>query len=209
MKFRKSKTYDYLSEFSELSKFAVQAADFLKSTLKEYQDIDVTEMRAEIHEIEHAADDAKHGMMRRLMSEFLPPIDREDIIGLSHNIDGVTDAIEDVLICYDMFGVSTVYRDVLEFADLILECCVHMNAALLEMKNYRKSESIFDEIDKVNRLKSRGEALYVDSLRKLYQASEDPIHIMAYTEIYKRLQKCCEKCKTVTNKIESIVLKNI
>lgn len=209
MKFGKSRSYDYLHEFSELGKFALQAAEFLDDTLKSYQDTDITEMRIKIHEIEHRADDAKHGMMKKLMSEFLPPIDREDIIGLSHNIDGVTDAVEDVLICYDMFGVSKVYEEVLEFTELILECCSHMYLALVEMKNYRKSESLFDQLDKVNRLKSKGETLYVESLRKLYQVSEDPVHIMAYTEIYKRLQKCCEKCKIVTNKIESVVLKNL
>jgi uncharacterized protein len=198
-----------MHEFSELSKYSIKAAKFLDETLKGYESVNMSEMRVEIHDIEHAADEAKHGMMRKLMGEFLPPIDREDIISLSHNIDGVTDAIEDVLICYDMFGISSVYDEVSDFTELILECCEHMYLALAELESYRKSENLFDEIDKVNRLKSKGEALYVNSLRKLYQISEDPVNIMAYTEIYKRLQKCCEKCKIVTNKVESIVMKNL
>lgn len=198
-----------MHEFSELSKFCIAAAKFLDETLKDYDGKNMSDIRIKIHEIEHEADEAKHGMMKNLMSEFLPPIDREDIISLSHSIDGVTDAIEDVLICYDMFGVNTVYDEISDFTELILECCEHMDLALVEMKNYRKSENIFDELDKVNRLKSKGEALYVNSLRKLYQISEDPVHIMAYTEIYKRLQKCCERCKFVTNKVESIVMKNL
>lgn len=36
----------------------------------------------------------------------------------------------------------------------------------------------------------------------------DPIYLLTFTEIYRRLEKCCDSCEDVANDIESIILKN-
>lgn len=207
--FKKKKPYDYFEEFVNISKISVEAAEFLDAKLKNYEEIDMAEARAKMHEFEHKADDVKHAMLKKLIGEFLPPIDRDDIISLSHDIDEVTDAIEEVFICFDMFKMTNVYSEVFEFTELIVECCKHMNLALIEFKNFKKSDSLFEELEVVNDLKSRGEAMHIRSIRNLYQISEDTVNIMAYTEIYRRLNMCCKKCKIVTNNVERIVLKNL
>ncbi|NDL67863.1 DUF47 domain-containing protein [Anaerotalea alkaliphila] len=206
---KKGKGYDYIGMFAELSGFSIQAAEFLDTTLKGYRREDMPEKLARMHEIEHGADVAKHDMLKKLLKEFLPPIDKDDIILLSHKIDSVTDAVEDVLIFTDVLNVPTIPREVTEFTELILECCMQMRLALVEFKEYRKSKELHARLGEVNRLKSKGKALYVNHLRNLYQMSEDPVRMLVYTEIFKKLERCCIKCKNVTNTVERIVMKNL
>ena len=52
----------------------------------------------EVHEIEREADTHRHEITDKLAKAFITPIEREDIIALSHHIDDVTDKIEEVLI---------------------------------------------------------------------------------------------------------------
>ena len=52
----------------------------------------------EMHSLEHAADTRKHEMLDVLAKAFITPIEREDIIDLSHCIDNMTDKIEDVFL---------------------------------------------------------------------------------------------------------------
>jgi uncharacterized protein Yka (UPF0111/DUF47 family) len=48
----------------------------------------------------------------------------------------------------------------------------------------------------------------VSGVRNLYKTSKDPIELMVWTEIFNRLEKCCDACEDVANDIENIVMKN-
>jgi len=48
----------------------------------------------QVHQIENEADKNLHEIINYLIKDFLPPIEREDIITLSHRIDDVIDCID-------------------------------------------------------------------------------------------------------------------
>ncbi|MDF2542801.1 MAG: hypothetical protein K0S47_2519 [Herbinix sp.] len=204
----KKNDFNYFSAFINLSKHSLNLAEILNKTLHEFDPKYVTEKRKEMHQIEHNADLAKHEVMNRLVKEFLPPIEREDITDLCQNIDEVTDAIEDVIIYIDMFNIQSIRPEILKFTELIVECCKTMHTAVEEFANFKGSKTLHSKIIEVNRMEEEGDALYVDAVRKLYQTSKDPIELMTWTEILHRLEKCCDECEDVADSIESIVMKN-
>lgn len=208
MKMKNSKDYNYFKAFVELSKFSLNSAEILDKTLREFTVKTIDSKIQEMHNIEHSADIAKHDLLNRLVKEFLPPIEREDIISISQKIDDVTDAIEDVLICINIFNVNTIRPEILQFTKLIVDCCKSMDVALTEFENFKKSKRLHSEIIEINRLEEEGDALYVSEVRNLYKNSKDPIELMVWTEIFKRLEKCCDACEDVANDIENIVMKN-
>jgi predicted phosphate transport protein (TIGR00153 family) len=205
---KNSKDYNYFSAFVDLSKFSLNSAILLNKTLSEFHINTMDQKIQEMQNIEHSADIAKHDMLNRLVKEFLPPIEREDIISLSQKIDDVTDAIEDVLMCINIFNVQTIRSEILKFTDMIVDCCKSMNVALVEFQNFKKSKQLHPEIIEINRLEEEGDALYVKGVRNLYITSKDPVELMVWTEIYNRLEKCCDACEDVANDIENIVMKN-
>ena len=200
--------YNYFDAFANLSKFSYDLAISLNETLKNFDPNFITGKVTEAHAIEHNADIAKHEIMNRLVKEFLPPIEREDITSLTQEIDDVTDSVEDVLIYIDMFNIQTIRPEILRFTDLIVRCCKAMDEALEEFKNFKGSKKLHDKVIEINRLEEDGDALYVDSMRNLYHTSTDPIELMCWTEILHRLEKCCDNCEDVANVLESIVMKN-
>lgn len=205
---KNNKEYNYFEAFVKLSKFSLNSAEILNKTLREYDIKKLEEKIREMHNIEHSADIAKHDMLNRLVKEFLPPIEREDIISLSQKVDDVTDAIEDVLICIDIFNVRTIRPEILKFTEMIVDCCNSMNVALEEFQYFKKSKRLHSEIIEINRLEEEGDSLYINGVRNLYKTTKDPIELMVWTEIFRRLEKCCDACEDVANDIESIVMKN-
>jgi hypothetical protein len=200
--------YNYFDAFANLSKFSYDLAVSLHTTLSNFDPNYVTGKVTEAHAIEHNADVAKHDIMNRLVKEFLPPIEREDITSLTQEIDDVTDSVEDVLIYIDMFNIQSIRPEILKFTKLIVDCCKAMDEVLEEFKSFKSSKKLHDKIIEINRLEEDGDALYVDSMRNLYHTSKDPIELMCWTEILHRLEKCCDNCEDVANVIESIVMKN-
>ena len=88
---KKSDHYDYIKTFARLSEFSLKAAVFLDDTLKNLIPEKLHDDIIALHKIEQEADKAKREMMENLIKEFLPPIDKDDIIILSHQIDTVTE----------------------------------------------------------------------------------------------------------------------
>jgi len=204
---RKS-NYTYFDAFANLSKFSSTLAVSLHETFTNYDHSQITQKVKAAHTIEHNADLAKHEIMNRLVKEFLPPIEREDITSLTQEIDDVTDSVEDVLIYVDMFNIQAIRPEILKFTELIVSCCSAMDEALEEFKSFKSSKKLHDKIIEINRLEEVGDAMYVDFMRNLYHTSTDPIELMCWTEILHRLEKCCDNCEDVANIIESIVMKN-
>lgn len=205
---KRKNEYNYFDAFASLSKYSYDLANTLHETLTNFDPSNITEKVKAIHQIEHNADNAKHDIMNRLVKEFLPPIEREDITSLTQEIDDVTDSVEDVLIYIDMFNIQKIRPEILKFTELIATCCKAMDDALEEFKNFKSSKKLRDKIIEINRLEEVGDALYVDFMRDLYHNSTDPIELMTWTEVLHRLEKCCDNCEDVANIIESIVMKN-
>lgn len=205
---KNSRDFNYFKAFVELSNFSLKAAEILNDTLHNY-DVKTAEQKVkEMHNIEHTADLEKHKITNRLVKEFLPPIEREDIISITDNIDDVIDSIEDVLIGVEMYNVQVIRPEIIKFTELIMNCCKSMNSALVEFENFKRSKTLHDAIVEVNRLEEEGDMLYINGVRNLYRNSKDPIELMIWTEIYRLLEKCCDSCEEVANNIENIVMKN-
>ncbi len=205
---RRKNDYNYFDAFAKLSKFSTDLAVSLHDILTNFDPNFISGKVTAAHQIEHNADIAKHEIMNRLVKEFLPPIEREDITSLTQEIDDVTDSVEDVLIYFDMFNIQSVRPEILKFTKLIVDCCKAMDEALEEFKNFKNSKKLREKIIEINRLEEDGDALYVDSMRNLYHTSKDPIELMCWTEILHRLEKCCDNCEDVADILESIVMKN-
>lgn len=201
-------SFDYFDGFIKLAEYSYDAAKLLDDILKNF-DVDTLQEKMKImHEIEHTADLEGHEITRRLAKEFIPPIEREDIIMLIHEIDDITDCIEDVLLHMYMYNVKEIRVDAIKFSNLILLSCKELIETFKEFKNFKKSKEIHNKIIKINRLEEEGDNLYTEIVRKLHLTTNNAIDIMTWTIAYNRLEKCCDACEEAVNIVESIIMKN-
>ncbi len=203
-----AKNNPYFQDFISMGECSVRAAEFLKSALDQFDPIDLNHHLKVMHEIEHAEDMIKHDMMKRLVKEFVTPIDREDIIQLANELDTVTDTIEEVLIRIYMYNLGAIRPEVLEFTTLIVSCCKSLQTALIEFPNFRKSTTLMQAIIDVNSLEGKGDALHVAAVRNLYTTETDALLISSWREIFDRLEDCCDACEDVADALEIVGLKN-
>jgi predicted phosphate transport protein (TIGR00153 family) len=202
------KEFDYFGMFIRAAEYSAQAADMLHKVLEEYDPDSLKDRMKEMHAVEHAADIAKHEMNRALARAFITPIEREDIMLLTQELDDVTDLIEDVLLRLYMFNVLSVRHEALDFSTMIYRCCEAMEEMMREFRNFRKSGSISEKIVEINRLEEEADALYTKAVRRLYLSSKDPVELMVWSEIFDRMERCCDTCEHVANLVESIIMKN-
>jgi len=199
---------DYFELLAELVNYSCTAATLLHDTLLNFDVIQLENKKDEMHEIEHTADLKKHEMMSKLLKEFITPIEREDIMELAHEIDNVTDAIEDILIKIYMFNITSMRQEALEFSKVILKSCDELKLLMKEFHNFKKSSNIHKLIVNINDLEEEGDKLYTMAIRNLYINSKDPVELMTWKDTFEYFEKCCDACEHAANVVESVIMKN-
>lgn len=198
----------YYDTFSKCISYASEAAELLQSCVKDYDPSRLKPQAEKMHAIEHTADGVKHEMMEKLMKEFIPPIEREDIVELAHAIDDVVDCIEDVLRGLYMYNIQDFRDDAKAFTRVIADSCKAMQRMADELHNFRKSTLLKEKIIEINALEEEGDRLYVEAIHNLYSGGSDAVYILAWTTMYDCLEKCCDSCEDVADLVEQIVMKN-
>lgn len=214
----KKKNYDYFEALAGLVKISCRASKYLEDTLENFGDGIGEKQMEEAHAIEHEGDERKHEVMNHLLKEFIPPLDREDIVGITQRIDDVTDALEDVLLKMYMFHVVEVRPESQEFASLILRCCESLKAVMKEFHHFKKPAKLGQLMIEVHELESEGDALYTRAMRRLFENSsfKEPakgqgasaVELIVWTELFRRMELCLDAMEQVVDLVESVIMKN-
>ena len=198
----------YFDNFSEAADQSLQAAQYLVACLNDYHPDNLEEMLTEMHEIEHIGDGKKHEMSAALAKAFVTPVDREDLALISQNLDEVTDAVEEVLQRFYMHDIRTVIPDAIAFANKLVECCVLMKAVLAEFVNFKKPAKLHELIVSLNNVEEECDQLYVNATRNIRTQCTDVLEILAWREIFEKMEHCADAAEHVGDCVETVVMKN-
>lgn len=204
----KKKDYNYFDMFVNLVNYSCRASEKLCQILENFDADQLPNMLDEMHGIEHKADLEKHDMMEKLAKEFITPIEREDIISLAHEIDNVTDSIEEVIVKIYMFNLRELPNETQEFTKVISKACNTLKKAMEEFHNFRKSTTLHELIVEVNFLEEECDRIYTRSVRNLFESCSDPVKLMAFTEIIECFERCSDACEDVSEVMGGVIMKN-
>ena len=198
----------YFDNFIKCAEYACKEAYLLKEILTDFQPAEISKRMEEVHEIEREADTHRHEITDKLAKAFITPIEREDIIALSHHIDDVTDKIEEVLIRVYINNVQEMREEVFSMLNVVIEYCEELQNLLKEFKNFKHSKELKQSIIRLNTLEEKEDDLFISSMRKLHVEEKDVRNVIAWREIYTYLEKCADACEHVADIVGSVAMKN-
>lgn len=205
---KKKEEYSYFSEFEKNSNYIVESAQILKETLANYSSEKLEENITKVHKLENAADKTLHQMRNYLIKDFLPPIDREDIILIGHRIDDLEDCIDEILINFNILNITKVREDAIEFAELLMQCCTTVKDIIADFKNFKKADVVKENVIKINELEEKADRLFEKVMKKLYQEEKDSIEVIKWTTIYNCFENTTDACEKIGDGIEDVIMKN-
>ncbi len=198
----------YFDTFTECVDCAYKAAHILDAALKDFHSDNIKQHMDEIHAQENLADSKKHELTNVLVKAFMTPIEREDILLLSSNIDDLVDKIDDVLIRMYCDNITSIRPDALKLTAVLVEICDETKEMIKEFPEFKRSKKLKEHIIKINSLEEKGDKLFIECLRDLHVSSTDPVELMVWHELYMYFEKCIDAAEHVANIVENIVMKN-
>jgi uncharacterized protein len=202
------KDFDYFAYFSQSADYICQAAQYLHESLQSFDRSRFSDRMQVMHEIENQADATKHDMMKHLMREFIPPIDREDILDLAHELDNVVDALDDIMRRIYMFDVQSIRPESLQFTELILRCCAELKNVVEEFRSFKSSKTIQEKIVMVNTLESDGDLLHARCFHAMFSEGTSDRDLLIWSALFDEFEECLDACEHAGDVIESVIMKN-
>jgi predicted phosphate transport protein (TIGR00153 family) len=201
--------FDYFDAFNRQAELGCEISRKLHEVFRDFTPDPVLDQLNQMHEIENAADEINHDILKHLATEFITPIDREDIANIAHLLDNIIDYIEDVCQRLYIFNISYVPRDAVEMVVLIEKSCDALNAVLKDFRNFKKSKTLGQLLINVNDYEEEADKLFLGAVRDLYvNHTDDPLYVLAWNNIYSRMEKCADACESAAAVIGTIILKN-
>ena len=195
---------EFFDLFAEVASRSHEAAGYLLELFTGEPER-VTYCAEAIKRLEHEADKVTDEVVNRLDRTFITPIDREDIHLLASDLDDVIDRIDAIARRAHVLKLGVTPVGVKELCQIIQR----ITAEVLEgVKHLRKNKDVLPHCTEAKRLEEEGDAIFLESLGRLFDDETDPIRLIKWKEILDTLEQTIDEAEDVANDIESISIKN-
>lgn len=202
------KTNNYFELIKKQASYCVEASDLLNKIISNYDSQNIDAYRTQMHEIEHIADSIHHDILNKLSTEFITPIDQEDILGLVQIIDDITDALDEVILDFYMYNIEKVPEKTAELAEMVNKCVRALHEATDELKNFKKPDVLRTKLVKVNDVEGEADEIYTEAIHNLFASTSDIKLLLGGKAIYEGLEDCCDLCEHAADVIAQVIIKN-
>ena len=194
----------YFALFSQMSEKLQEASSVLVELMNgPYENFDT--LSKKIKNIEHECDEITHSITTKLNKSFITPFDREDIYTLSVALDDVCDYIDAAARAVVMYDIHETDEFSQQLAVIIHKLSVEIHGAVSHLKTAKGMEQNLLDIQ---RLENDADDVYFRAMAALFKNSGDAVHIIKWKEVYEILENGTDRCESVGNIIESIILKH-
>jgi len=206
----KIKENNYFQMFIDMTDTAIKSARYLYDVLASFNEHKLESAQMEgLHAIEREGDAKLHDLTEQLVKEFLPPIDREDVLVIAREIDNVTDSVDEILRRIYMFRVEKMTPEAMAFSELLIRMCESLNDLIRDFAHFKKaSESVREKVRQINTLEEEGDLIHLRAIRDLWGSDAPSREVLSWREVYEAFENCCDAIEHVADAVEEVVMKN-
>ena len=195
---------EYFVLFTQITEKIQEASSILVEMLQSNGE-NLETFTKRIKDTEHSCDELTHKLTIKLNKSFITPFDREDIYTLTVALDDVCDYIDAGARAIVMYDIKDFNDHSINLAKVIQKQSASINAAISILK---KPTEMNTHIVEIHRLENEADEIYFRAIGELFRNSTDALSVIRYKELYEILENATDRCESVANIIESIILKH-
>jgi predicted phosphate transport protein (TIGR00153 family) len=198
-----SRDREFFDLFEEAAQNVVRGADLLDQMVAHFPDR--SDLARDIVICEQEGDRIAHDIHHRLNSTFVTPIDREDILELTSDLDDIIDLIDEVADYLGLYKIEAPMEQSQRMAHILLQATRQIAEAMPRLRTFSDMTHYTVE---VNRLENDGDRTSRHAIASLFDNGIDPMVVIRWKDIFERLEEAIDACEHVANTLEGIVIKN-
>jgi hypothetical protein len=166
------------------------------------------ELRRQMKALEHKGDEISSKLLERMDTTFVTPIEREDLLALTHALDDVVDDLDVIAERLVLYRIGKIREPFLEISSQVVEGCVLLDQLIHRLRNLSETQSIRAQIREVHNLENRVDAIYHTALAEIFNDSLDPVELIKWKELLDILESAMDRIQHAARVVGSTVMKN-
>src|SRR6185295_14776150 len=198
-----SRDREFFDLFEEAARNVTHGADLLDQMLAHFPER--ADLARDIVICEQEGDRIAHDIHHRLNSTFVTPIDREDILELTSDLDDIIDLIDEVADYLGLYKIEAPMEQAQRMAHILVQATRQIAEAMPRLRTFQDLSHFTVE---VNRLENDGDRTSRHAIASLFDNGIDPMVVIRWKDIFERLEEAIDACEHVANTLEGIVITN-
>lgn len=192
----------FFDTFNQLATRLTRSAGLLVQLLAKPKTM--VDQAAAIRAVEREADAIAHEVNAHIAKSFVAPLDRDDIYLLVTRLNNAIDIVDDIAQHALIFHIGAPRRAARQLADILLRAARQLEGGVRDIK---KRKSAPQQLGVVLQLEEEADTVYQEAVTILFSGETgDPMEILKWKELYKRLEDATDECQHTARVIESIVM---
>jgi uncharacterized protein len=162
-----------------------------------------------IEDEEHKADDIIRDVLQDVRRTFLTPFDRGAITALIGVMDDAVDEMHKTAGAVELYDVTEFTPEMVEMSDIIVKAAGLINQALPLLRDVTANAGrLHDLTAELVKLEGDADKLNARGLKNAFKTygATNPTTFVVTNEIYRHLEKVCDKCEDIANQIDGLVI---
>jgi predicted phosphate transport protein (TIGR00153 family) len=161
-------------------------------------------LAGKMRDVEHAADEATHAIMKKVNSSFITPFDREDIYALASALDDCMDMMEAAVDLIYLYRIDELPAGVAAQVEVLVRMSELTAEAMTRLRSMKDLAEYWIEI---NRLENQADKTHRRLLARLFSGEYDAMTVMKLKDVAQYLEDAADALESVANTVESIAVK--
>jgi hypothetical protein len=200
------KSDEFFDDFDAQCAVTVEGAKMLHALLSDYRDV-AARVQA-LKEVEHKGDEVTHRAFNRLHQQFITPFDRTQIHSLLGRIDDVLDMTNAAAARLHYYEIQTSLPDATELARLLVLSAEKVREVVAALRLIKQPQQILAGCKEIKKLETQADEVLRAGMGRLFKSGVDPLTVIKWKEIYDLIETATDKCLSVANIIEGVVLEH-
>lgn len=194
--------YDLLEQQARV---ATRSAEMFVEMTKNFGDL--TRYAKQLDELESEGDTLTHDLQAKIATQFITPLDKEDLRELSQALDDVTDLIEAAAARAELYSLKGPRADLMPVVDLLLQLTHLTESAVKELRNgFTKSKTLRATLMEIHTVENHSDRAFREALKGLFdEPGIEALEVIKWKEMFDRVEHASDKCEHIAAIIGTII----
>jgi uncharacterized protein len=196
----------FYDELEQLAGRVVSAAKQFESVVAAFPDFD-----GQLKTIEQdrlAARKIFAESLLRLDQAFITPLDREDILSLINEMDGVVDRVSELSQRFRLYQIKDLHPTLTGQAKNLSTIASELDGIIHGLRHKKKLKDLKPSLDAVSAAMEHVKRDREAFLGSLFTGNPDPLDVIKKKEMHDLLEEAIERCEEATETMARVLLKN-
>jgi predicted phosphate transport protein (TIGR00153 family) len=162
----------------------------------------------QLEQIEHEADELTHSFVNRVNTQFITPLDKEDMHVLTARLDDVTDTIEKAASHIQVYGLRSPRPDLKSMVEMLVAITSETQKVVAHLRQGLNQPTLTPMLAGVHAMETRVDRLFRQALTSLFDDETlDTRSIIKWKEVYELVEQAINQTEKLTGIIETLVIK--